>query len=145
MWRCLDEEAFEPMDNVGSDLEEWVVREEAIFPQQPEVYWGRPGTLKVDASFVCVQAAKIGPQRRARYEDLSPHPTHVRQRYCDLFPEITVPVIRNGGENVWGEPADWGESVLVGSCQTADLQDISSDSGDLEWNGCKHPSMQFLS
>ena len=37
---CVDPQEFESAESVGSELEEWVVGEEAILSLQPQVDWG---------------------------------------------------------------------------------------------------------
>jgi hypothetical protein len=77
MWRCSHMQAAESTKNVGSDVEEGVIGEQALFPFQPHADGGRLGAFEVDASLFGVDAVEICPQRGERYENLPPSPTHV--------------------------------------------------------------------
>ena len=131
LWNPVDGHGFESIEDVRDDLEEGIVGGQAVVSLQPHIDGGSLRAIKVDESLVDVGAIDIGPQSRARCENISPSPAHMSQ--CDRgpVPDVLVPEVRDEDEDLWRDAVDWGEPVIPGPDQAEDLEGILLESLDL--------------
>ena len=66
---------------------------------------------------------------------------------CDyVFISVAhIPEIRDEGEDLWRDPADWGESVLPGPNETEYLENVLLENLNLKHDTREQPSTGQLS
>ena len=127
----IDGYGFESANDVRDNLDEGIVGGQGVVFLKPHIDGGGSRAIEVYESFVDVSAIEVGPQSRARRENLSPSPAHMGQ--CDrvLVPVDLAPELWNENEDLERDAVDWGKFVIPGSDQVEDLKSVVLESLDL--------------
>ena len=113
------------------DLEEGIVREQAVVSLQPHIDGGSLRAIEVDESLTDAGTIEISPQSRARCENLPPSPAHVGERYRGSVLDVLVQEVRDENEDLRRNAVDWGKPITPGLDQAEDLDSVLLESLNL--------------